>query len=113
APPFGKKANGAATLLMPQPLYDPERFNQMIRETRELCGSDGVLERLPILVGIMPLLSERNAEYLHSEVPAIVLTDEARRRMKGLSGPEGRKMGMRICQELMDLMVDRADGFYI
>src|SRR5207302_9404177 len=91
----------------------PERFEQMIRETRELRGSHGVLERVPILVGVMPLLSERNAEFLHNEVPGIMLTEEVRKRMKGLSGPEGRKMGLRICQELIDRMTDRADGFYI
>jgi homocysteine S-methyltransferase len=108
-----KKAQAGAHFAMTQPVYDPERFNQMMCETRELRGSDGVLERLPILVGLMPLLSERNAEYLHNEVPGIVLTDEARKRMKGLSGAEGRKMGVRICQELMERMVDRADGFYI
>ncbi len=61
----------------------------------------------------MPLLSERNAEYLHNEVPGIVLTDDVLRRMKGLSGPEGRRMGLRICQELIDHMADRADGFYL
>jgi homocysteine S-methyltransferase len=58
-------------------------------------------------------LSERNAEYLHNEVPGILLTDEARRRMKGLSGPEGRKMGLCICQELIDHMAESADGFYL
>ncbi len=108
-----KKAQTGAHYALTQPIYDPERFTQMIRATRELRGSDGVLERLPILVGILPLLSERNAEYLHNEVPGIVLTDDVRKRMKGLSGPEGRKMGIRICQELMDRMIDHADGFYI
>ena len=108
-----KKAQAGAHFAMTQPVYDAERFVQMMRETRELSASDGVVERLPILVGVMPLLSERNAEYLHNEVPGIVLTDEARKRMKGLSGPEGRKMGLRICQEIVDRMVERADGFYI
>ena len=67
----------------------------------------------PILVGLMPLLSERNAEFLHNEVPGIVLTDEARWRMKGLSGKEGRRVGVQICRELIDHMVGRADGFYL
>ena len=85
----------------------------MVKAARDLPGPEGVLKRFPILVGVMPLLSERNAEYLHNEVPGITLTDEARRRMKGLSGPEGRKEGLRICQELIDHVACRADGFYL
>jgi homocysteine S-methyltransferase len=108
-----KKAQAGAHFAMTQPIYDPERFDQMMRETRDLRPVDGGLERFPILVGCMPLLSERNAEFLHNEVPGITLTDDARRRMKGLSGPAGRKMGLRICQELIDHMAGRADGFYI
>ncbi len=108
-----KKAQAGAHFAMTQPIYDPERFAQMVRQTRDLCDGDGLLGRFPILAGVMPLLSERNAEYLHNEVPGIVLTDEARRQMKGLSGPEGRKMGLKICTELIDRMLDRADGFYL
>jgi homocysteine S-methyltransferase len=108
-----KKAQAGAHFAMTQPLYDPERFDQMCRATRDLRDGDGLLERFPILSGLMPLLSERNAEYLHNEVPGITLTEDARRRMKGLSGAEGRKMGVRICQELIDHMSDRADGFYV
>jgi methionine synthase / methylenetetrahydrofolate reductase(NADPH) len=108
-----KKAQAGAHYAMTQPIYDPERFDLMMRETRELRDADGSLTCFPVLAGCMPLLSERNAEYLHNEVPGIVLTEEARRRMKGLSGPEGRTMGLRICRELIDHMADRADGFYI
>jgi len=82
-----------------------ERYHQMRRATVELG--------IPILVGVMPLLSERNAEFLHNEVPGIQLTDETRQRMKGLSGKEGRQMGLRICRELIDAMIQTADGFYL
>ena len=79
-----KKVACGAHFAMTQPVYDAERFDQM---------AAGRLRRAwacPILVGVMPLLSERNAEFLHNEVPGISLTDDARRRMKGLSGKEGR-----------------------
>jgi len=108
-----KKIVAGAHFALTQPIYDPERFDQMVEAARALPGPDGMLKRFPILVGVMPLLSERNAEYLHNEVPGIMLTDEARRRMKGLSGPAGRKEGLRICQELIDHMAERADGFYL
>jgi homocysteine S-methyltransferase len=100
-----KKAACGAHFAMTQPVYDPTRFGQMLEATADLD--------LPILVGCMPLLSERNAEFVHNEVPGIVLTDEVRRRMKGLSGKDGRRVGQQICKELIDVMVARADGFYI
>jgi homocysteine S-methyltransferase len=100
-----KKFACGAHFAMTQPVYDLERFGRMVEATADVGG--------PVLVGCMPLLSERNAEFLHNEVPGIVLTDDVRRRMKGLSGAEGRREGVRICQELIDQMLPKADGFYI
>jgi homocysteine S-methyltransferase len=100
-----KKFASGAHFAMTQPMYDPQRFDEMVHAVADVGG--------PVLIGIMPLLSERNAEFLHNEVPGISLTDEARRRMKGLSGKEGRRVGCQICCELIDHMVDRADGFYL
>jgi homocysteine S-methyltransferase len=100
-----RKIASGGHFAMTQPIYDPTRFDQMCRAVAEL--------NTPILVGCMPLLSERNAEFLHNEVPGICLTDDARCRMKGLSGADGRKEGLRICKELIDHMAARADGFYI
>ena len=100
-----KKVACGAHFSMTQPVYDCERFQQMIESTADL--------QAPIFVGIMPLLSERNTEFLHNEVPGIQLTEDVRRRMKGLSGKQGRQMGLQICRELIDRMCTGADGFYI
>jgi homocysteine S-methyltransferase len=100
-----KKYDCGAHFAMTQPVYDPGRFDQMMEATAGLGR--------PTLVGVMPLLGERNAEFVHNEVPGIVLTDEVRRRMKGLSGTEGRRVGLQICKELIDHMISRADGFYL
>jgi homocysteine S-methyltransferase len=99
------KIKSGAHFAMTQPVYELERYRQMLEATREL--------HFPIFMGVMPLLSERNAEFLHNEVPGISLTDEVRKRMKGLSGKDGRRMGNRICMELIDGMAATADGFYI
>ena len=100
-----KKIACGAHYALTQPIYDPTRFDLMRRETADV----GV----PILVGLLPLLSERNAEFLHNEVPGISLTDDVRKRMKGLKGAEGRRMGNLICKELINSMLGQADGFYI
>jgi homocysteine S-methyltransferase len=100
-----KKVSCGAHFAMTQPIYDVPRYHEMRRLTAELG--------IPIFVGVMPLLSGRNAEFLHNEVPGISLTDDIRRRMHGLSGKDGRAEGQRICKELIDAMIDTADGFYL
>ncbi len=100
-----KKVALGAHFAMTQPIYDLDRYRQMRQETADLG--------IPIFVGVMPLVSERNAEFVHNEVPGIVLTDAVRQRMKGLSGKAGRQTGLEICKELIDGMIDTADGFYL
>jgi methionine synthase / methylenetetrahydrofolate reductase(NADPH) len=100
-----RKREQGAHYALTQPIYDIQRFHEVVEATKDIT--------LPIFYGLMPLLSEKNAEYLHNEVPGIVLTDEARARMKGLSGKEGRKVGNRICMDLMDAMIPSAKAFYL
>jgi len=57
-----KKAAGAE-LVMTQPVYDPVVLGRFLDD----CAPLG----LPVLVGILPLASYRNAEFLHNEVPGM------------------------------------------
>lgn len=83
-----KKIASGADYIMTQPIYDPELIVAMHEATKHLD--------VPIFVGVMPLASGRNAEYLHNEVPGIQLSDEVRSRMAGLEGEEGRAMGVKL-----------------
>ncbi len=100
-----KKIASGADYIMTQPVYDPELITAIAKETRHL--------EVPIFIGIMPLASGRNAEYLHNEVPGIQLSDEVRARMSGLEGPEGRAMGVSIAKELLDTAMEHFNGIYL
>lgn len=100
-----RKVEKGAHFAMTQPMYDLTRFEEMTTAVAEIPA--------PVFVGIMPLLSERNAEFLHNEVPGIVLSDEVRGRMRGLKGKEGRAEGVKLCVELIDAMMPRVAGFYL
>ena len=78
---------------------------EMARQTAHL----GV----PLLMGIMPLVGERNCEYLHNEVPGISIPDAIRARMKGKEKEEGSAEGLAIARELIDAVRSHIDGFYI
>lgn len=100
-----KKIAAGARFIQTQPVYSLAVLEQMLERTAALG--------IPLLVGILPLVSERNAEFLHNEVPGISLPPEVRRRMMGKSGAEGVREGMAIAAELVDAAKAKAAGFYI
>ncbi len=100
-----KKIASGADYIMTQPVYDPELIARIAKATAHLD--------IPIFIGIMPLASGRNAEYLHNEVPGIQLSDEVRRRMQGLEGETGRAEGVAIAKELLDAATAHFYGIYL
>ncbi|GIO30641.1 MULTISPECIES: bifunctional homocysteine S-methyltransferase/methylenetetrahydrofolate reductase [Paenibacillus] len=100
-----RKIAAGADYIMTQPVYDPELIRAVSEATRHLDT--------PIFMGIMPLASGRNAEYLHNEVPGIHLSDDVRSRMAGLEGEEGRAMGVQIAKELLDVAMEHFNGIYL
>lgn len=100
-----KKAAGAE-VVMTQPVYDPRTMERFLTDTRSLG--------LPMLVGILPLASHRNAEFLHNEVPGMSIPVEYRRRMaEAGAGPSGRAAGIKIAQEALAAVRDQVAGVYI
>jgi len=100
-----RKISAGADYIMTQPVYDPELIERIADMTRHLS--------VPIFLGIFPLASGRNAEYLHNEVPGIQLSDSVRRRMSGLEGPAGRAEGVKIAEELLDVAMAHFNGIYL
>jgi homocysteine S-methyltransferase len=95
-----RKLAAGARFVQTQPVFDPLVLERLLAATRPF----GV----PVLVGLMPLVGERNAEFLHNEVPGIVLPEKVRLRMRGTTGAAGIRQGMAICREL--LMAGKAAG---
>jgi homocysteine S-methyltransferase len=55
-----------------------------------------------MLVGILPLYSFRNAEFLHNEVPGMHVPEPIRERMRQASGKEaGQREGVAIAREAL------------
>jgi methionine synthase I (cobalamin-dependent)/5,10-methylenetetrahydrofolate reductase len=100
-----KKIQSGADYIMTQPVYDTALIERIAETTKHL--------QVPVFIGIMPLASGRNAEYLHNEVPGILLSDEVRGRMAGLEGEAGRAEGVRIAEELLDTAVRHFNGIYL
>ncbi|WP_424765867.1 bifunctional homocysteine S-methyltransferase/methylenetetrahydrofolate reductase [Paenibacillus sp. sgz302251] len=100
-----RKIKSGADYIMTQPVYDPDLIERIAEATKHLS--------VPVFIGIMPLASGRNAEYLHNEVPGIQLSDEVRQRMAGLEGEAGRAEGVQIAKELLDAALPHFNGIYL
>ena len=100
-----KKIANGAQFVQTQPLFDLEKLDTMLQLTKRLP--------LPILPGILPLVSERNTEFLHNEVPGITIPDEIRDRMRGKGKEEGLREGLAIAREFIDAARNRVGGFYL
>ncbi|MDB4958353.1 MAG: homocysteine S-methyltransferase [Myxococcales bacterium] len=100
-----KKAAGAE-LVMTQPVYDPRTLERFLDDAAPLG--------LPVLVGILPLASHRNAEFLHNEVPGMGIPAEYRERMAKVGqGPAARAEGIKIAQEALAAVKHRVAGAYV
>jgi homocysteine S-methyltransferase len=100
-----KKAAGAE-VVMTQPVYSPEALDRFLEDVAPLG--------LPVLVGLLPLASYRNAEFLHNEVPGMQVPEAIRERMrKAGSGPDARKEGVAIAREMLAAVRHRVAGAYV
>lgn len=100
-----RKVDNGAQFAQTQPIYDLNRLDEML----ELTAGIGI----PILPGVLPLVSGRNAEFLHNEVPGIVIPEEIRKRMAGRSGDDGVREGLAIAGEFIEAALTRVGGFYL
>jgi homocysteine S-methyltransferase len=100
-----KKVANGAVFAQCQPIYDPSLFFESLDLTQD-C-------RIPLFPGVMPLVSERNAEYLHNEVPGISVPEVIRARMKGLEKEAGVREGLAIAKEFIAATFHAAGGYYL
>jgi methionine synthase / methylenetetrahydrofolate reductase(NADPH) len=101
-----EKIKAGAEYVMTQPVYDPRTVETFLGMIRHL--------RVPVLIGILPLYSHRNAEFLHNEVPGMTIPEDIRERMrKAGSGEEAQAEGVRIAQEALLAVRDLVQGAYV
>ncbi|HET9002140.1 MAG TPA: bifunctional homocysteine S-methyltransferase/methylenetetrahydrofolate reductase [bacterium] len=102
-PKLERKLEAGVNFFMTQPVYEPETLDLFERRVGKLP--------VPVLVGILPLQSFRHAEFLHNEVPGIIIPKWVRDRMQA-AGSAGRDEGLRLARELLEALLGRIGGAY-
>ncbi len=105
-----RKIEAGAEFVFSQPVYDVARLEKF------LDMSKGI-PRIPFFVGILPLASLKNAEFLTREVPGMEVPKPILDRLRAAkSKDEQREVGIRVATECLEAAVafeDRVRGTYI
>jgi methionine synthase I (cobalamin-dependent)/5,10-methylenetetrahydrofolate reductase len=105
---FRRKVEAGAEWAITQPVFElrsVERFLAFI-------AKEGFA--IPVILGIWPLASLRNAQFMRNEVPGILIPDEVMERMAGAESPEAaRDEGVAIAREMRDAIIGEVQGIQV
>ncbi|MFC1850384.1 bifunctional homocysteine S-methyltransferase/methylenetetrahydrofolate reductase [candidate division CSSED10-310 bacterium] len=100
------KVDNGAEMILTQPIFDLDRFKLFLHKIESF--------RRPVLMGLLPLASYRNAEFLHNEVPGMTIPAEIRERLrKAETKKEAQRIGIEIARESLLQARDLVEGVYI
>lgn len=105
---FEWKVEAGAQYAITQPVFDTEQLADFIRRIEHV--------HIPIVAGIWPLVSYRNAEFLHNEVPGVRVTPSIMERMRtasNISKEAGRDEGLKIARESLLEVRDIIQGVQV
>ncbi len=101
-----KKAAAGARFAMTQPVFSAGR----VREVTAACAGVEIM----IFIGIYPLISPANAEFMANEVPGITIPEEVIARLAAAGDrSDRRRVGLEIAAELIEEIKGEIDGLYL
>jgi homocysteine S-methyltransferase len=105
---FEWKVEAGAQYAITQPVFDSEQLREFLKRIEHV--------RIPIVAGIWPLVSYRNAEFLHNEVPGVRVTSSIMERMRKASEKNkeaARDEGLKIARESLLEVKDLIQGVQV
>ena len=105
---FEWKVEAGAQYAITQPVFDTEQLREFLKRIEHV--------RIPMIAGIWPLVSYRNAEFLHNEVPGVRVTPSIMERMRvasAVSKEAGRDEGLKIARESLLEVRDVIQGVQV
>ncbi|MBT2682458.1 bifunctional homocysteine S-methyltransferase/methylenetetrahydrofolate reductase [Bacillus sp. ISL-37] len=102
-----KKIRAGADYFITQPVYSEKMLVEVHEATKHIDA--------PIYIGLMPLTSSRNAEFLHNEVPGIKISQEILDIMAKFNNEplQSKKEGIAITKGLIEAAAELFNGIYL
>jgi len=102
---FRRKVDAGAEWAITQPVFDVEAMEAFLEYAYKHSLS------IPVIMGIWPLTSLRNAQFMNSEVPGIRIPDSIMERMAGADSPQAAaSAGVDIAREMFERMIGKIQG---
>lgn len=102
------KVDAGAEYIITQPVFDVERLKIFLGK----INNEGV--DLPVVAGIWPLVSYKNALFLKNEVPGVDVPESVLNRMeKAVTKEDGCKIGLELATEMRDIISDFVQGYQV
>lgn len=105
---LNRKIRAGADFAYSQPLFSSEPIKNFRQRYEDRYGE----LNLSILVGLLPLVSLRHAEFLHNEVPGISVPQRVLESMAA-AGDSGERVGLEFALQTGEELGDLAAGFYL
>ena len=102
---FHAKVEAGAHYAMTQPLFDPEHWHAFLKKL-------GDKPPIPILIGVWPLNSYKQALRLNNEVPGIVIPEALLKSMEA-AGAAARDCGFRVARQMLAWARTELAGAYL
>ncbi|HYH06549.1 MAG TPA: bifunctional homocysteine S-methyltransferase/methylenetetrahydrofolate reductase [Thermoanaerobaculia bacterium] len=102
------KVKAGAEYAITQPVFDVRQLEHFLGRIEHL--------KLPIVAGIWPLLSYRNAQFMNNEVPGVSVPDDVMERMRiasEKSKEHALREGVAIARETLERVRDRVAGVQV
>jgi methionine synthase / methylenetetrahydrofolate reductase(NADPH) len=102
---FEYKVEAGAEYVVTQPVFDITLLENFLRRIEHF--------KIPVVAGIWPLVSARNAEFMKNELRVSVPDDILNRMLRAPSPEAAREEGIAIAREMLGAVRDRVQGAQI
>jgi homocysteine S-methyltransferase len=103
---FHQKVVAGAEFAITQPVFDAGTLFRFLDATKQ--------SKIPVIAGIWPFTSLKNAEFMANEVPGVVVPPKLLQRMSAAkTQQQGKTIGVEIARELIEEIKDRVAGFAV
>jgi len=101
-----KKVEAGADFVITQPVFAVEAFSHFLDRIGHL--------EVPVIAGIWPFPSLKNAEFMRNEVPGVIVPDDVLERMRSCgTKEEARAEGIKIAGEIVKEIVPLVNGIQV
>ncbi len=105
---YFQKIEAGAEFAITQPVFDEEALFRFLDRVEKHS------KRVPVLAGVWPLLSYRNAEFMNNEVPGVMVPREILERMARCeTREESQRAGIEIARAICEKIHERVAGFQV